>query len=89
MVLNKAVSVTQIVHVDVLSLNLNEKYIGCCLDKIVNHLCYADDLVLGSPTVTGICSQESNWQSITIGSGNGLVRNRRQAITWTNADPVH
>ena len=23
-----------------------------------------------------------------IGSGNGLVSNRRQAITWTNADPV-
>ena len=23
------------------------------------------------------------------GSGNGLAPNRRQAITWTNADPVH
>ena len=23
-----------------------------------------------------------------IGSGNGLTPNRRQAITWTNADPV-
>ena len=23
-----------------------------------------------------------------IGSGNGLAPNRRQAITWTNADPV-
>ena len=24
-----------------------------------------------------------------IGSGNGLAPNRRQAITWTNADPIH
>ena len=24
-----------------------------------------------------------------IGSGNGLAPNRRQAIIWTNADPVH
>ena len=31
----------------------------------------------------------SNWQYISIGLGNGLVQNRRQAITWTNADPVH
>ena len=26
---------------------------------------------------------------MSIGSGNGLVPNRRQAITWINADPVH
>ena len=25
----------------------------------------------------------------SIGSGNGLVPNRRQAIAWTNDDPVH
>ena len=25
----------------------------------------------------------------SIGSGNGLGPNKRQAITWTNADPVH
>ena len=30
--------------------------------------------------------QESNWQYSSIGSGNGLVPNRRQAITWTNDD---
>ena len=47
---------------------------------------------------------ENIWISITIslkfvpkvliankftGSGNGLVPNRQEAITWTNADPVH
>ena len=26
---------------------------------------------------------------MSIGSGDGLALNRRQAITWTNADPVH
>ena len=25
----------------------------------------------------------------SFGSGNGLAPNRRQAITWTNADPLH
>ena len=33
--------------------------------------------------------QGSNWQEVSIGSGNGLVPNRRQAIAWTNSDPVH
>ena len=35
---------------------------------------------------TEICFQESNWQYPSIGSGNGLAPNRRQVITWTNAD---
>ena len=38
---------------------------------------------------TETCSQESNWQQISIGSGKGLAPNRRKAITCTNADPVH
>ena len=38
---------------------------------------------------TETCFQESNWQSTSIGPGNGLAPNRRQAITWTNIDPVH
>ena len=28
-------------------------------------------------------------QYVSIGSGNGLAPSRRQAIIWTNADPVH
>ena len=31
----------------------------------------------------------SNWQWSSIGLDNGLAPNRRQAIIWTNADPVH
>ena len=33
--------------------------------------------------------QESISQQTSIGSGNGLAPNRRQAIIWTNDDPVH
>ena len=36
-----------------------------------------------------ICSQISNVWYTSIGSGNGLAPNRRQAIAWTNADPDH
>ena len=38
---------------------------------------------------TELCSEESCWQKVSIGSGDGLVPNRHQAITWTNDDPVH
>ena len=29
-----------------------------------------------------------NWPKVSIGSGNGLVSNMRQAIAWTNVDPA-
>ena len=31
----------------------------------------------------------SNWQQPSIGLDNGLAPNRRQAIIWTNADPIN
>ena len=37
---------------------------------------------------TEICSIGSNWQP-SIGLNNGLTPNRRQAIIWTNAHPIH
>ena len=36
-----------------------------------------------------ICLQRSNWQHFCIGSGNDLSPVRHQAISWTNAAPVH
>ena len=30
-----------------------------------------------------------NWTWISIDSGNGVVPNKRQAITWTNCDSVN
>ena len=38
---------------------------------------------------TDVCSYVSNLQQSTIGLDNGLTPNRRQAIIWTNADPIH
>ena len=38
---------------------------------------------------TDICSEGCNWQWGSICSGNGLAPNRRQAITWTDVDPVY
>ena len=35
-----------------------------------------------------ICSFGSDWQYEGIGSDNSLVPSRRQAIAWTNVDPV-
>ena len=31
----------------------------------------------------------SNWQYESTGSGNGLAKNWRQTITWTNVDTIH
>ena len=36
-----------------------------------------------------IFSLGSNWQYVSIGSDNGLAPSRRQAIIWTNVDPVY
>ena len=36
-----------------------------------------------------IFSLQSNRQYLSIGSVNGLAPNRRQAIIWSNDDPVH
>ena len=38
---------------------------------------------------TDVCPKGSNWQSSGIGLDNGLAPNRRQAIIWTNADPIN
>ena len=36
-----------------------------------------------------ICSLGTNWQYVSIGSGNGLAPVRRQAIIWTNDGLVY
>ena len=37
-------------------------------------------------TIIEILSRALGWQKDSIGSGNGLAPNRRQAIIWTNGD---
>ena len=38
---------------------------------------------------TEFCSYESNWQYPSMGLDNGLAPNKRQAIVWANAAPIH
>ena len=37
---------------------------------------------------TLVCCWGSNWQYVSINSGNGLALHRQQAVTWTNDDKV-
>ena len=58
-------------------------------DDISNAFSWMKMIKSSDSNFTEICFQESNWQYACIGSGNGLAPNRRQAIIWTNADPIH
>ena len=43
------------IYVDVLSQQLNKVMVGCCMNgKVINHIYYADDLVLLSPSTHGM-----------------------------------
>ena len=46
-------------------------------------------IVVFDSNFTEMSSQGSNSQYASTGSDNGLVLNRRQAIIWSNANPVH
>ena len=35
---------------------------------------------------TEVCSWESDWLIVIIGSGNDLASNRQPTLTWTNND---
>ena len=43
------------IYIDDLSVNLNACRVGCCVSNvIINHLMYADDLVIMAPSVAGL-----------------------------------
>ena len=43
------------VYIDELSILRSEQHIGCCVgDAIVNHLSYADDMIIFSPSAKGL-----------------------------------
>ena len=43
------------IYIDDLSVNLNACRVGCCVgNEIINHLMYADDLVIMAPSVAGL-----------------------------------
>ena len=58
------------------------------ISDIFKPICFNENIRIAIK-ISEIRSLESNWQYVSIGSGNGLTPNRRQAITWTNADPLH
>ena len=50
------------IYVDDLSVALNACRVGCCVGKIlINHLMYADDLVILAPSVSGLSKLLSIW----------------------------
>ena len=57
------------------------------LDKMTAIL--ADDNFQCISLNENICSLGYSWPYGSIGSDNGLAPNKRQAIIWTNADPIH
>ena len=65
------------IYVNVLTTSLNEKYIGCCLkDKVVNHLYYVDDLVLVSPTASGMNELIQECESLSTEYGLEFNENK-------------
>ena len=58
-------------------------------DDIFKWIFYGENVWVSIKNFTEVCSQESNWQWLSPGLDNGLAPNRRQAIIWTNADPIH
>ena len=71
-------------YMDRLSVTLSKTKVGCALGKImVNHLAYADDLVILSPSAKGlqkllnICSEYGELCSITKKPGMYVFSSQR------------
>ena len=68
------------VYVDDLSVALNACRVGCCVgDVIINHLMYADDLVILAPSVAGL----SKLLSICgiFGESNDIMFNQKKSAS--------
>ncbi len=53
------------IYVDDLSVSLNSLKIGCVVtNMIINHLMYADDIVLISPSSAGLSTLIETWQNL-------------------------
>ena len=57
--------------------------------KFSNSLLWLGIIVFWFKLYRNLYLNLSNWQKVSIGSVNGLVQNRQQAITWTSDDPFH
>ena len=67
------------IYVDVLSQQLNEVIVGYCMNgKVINHLYYADDLVLLSPSSHGMQKLLSKCE--TYASEYGMKVNENKSV---------
>ena len=69
-------------YVDVLSQQLNKVMVGCCMNgKVINHLYYADDLVLLSPSAHGMqkllneCEKYASQYGMKFNENKSVVLN--------------
>ena len=64
-------------YVDVLSQQLNKVMVGCCMNgKVINHLYYADDLVLLSPSTHGMQKLLNECETYASKYGRKLNENK-------------
>ena len=75
------------IYMDALSINLNKMYAGCKIGaKIINHLFYADDLVLFCPSHTGLqdlldkCDEYAKQHDIKFNTKKSVVLIRRNNL---------
>ena len=75
------------IYLDDLSITLRKQYAGCKIaDRIINHLLYADDLVLMCPSYRGlqdlldICSEYADKHDIKFNTKKSVVLIRKNQI---------
>ena len=68
------------IYVDDLSVALNACRVGCCVGKvIINHLMYADDLVILAPSVAGLSKLLSICE--IFGESNDIIFNKKKSAS--------
>ena len=70
------------IYVDDLSVALNACRVGCCVGKIlINHLMYADDLVILAPSVSGLSKLLSRSICEIFGECNDIIFNQKKSAS--------
>ena len=71
---------TCLIYVDDLSVALNACRVGCCVGKVlINHLMYADDLVIQAPSVFGLSKLLSICE--IFGESNDIIFNQKKSAS--------
>ena len=68
------------IYIDDLSVNLNGCRVGCCVgNEIINHLMYADDLVIMAPSVAGLSKLLKICES--FGASHDMIFNQKKSAS--------